>query len=193
MECSYSVPKINYKIVLIHRLGQYLPQSALNTLYLTLIQPHFDYCLTVWGKCAIKHLTLLQRLQNRAARAVTGNFNFEVSPGNLINDLNWMRIDTRYTYFLGILVYKCLNNMAPKYLSELFHFHDNTRHYHTRVVTKHSLIIPRVELNVYKSTIAYRGPTLWNNLPTELKSSYTINMFKHSFKSLLKDNNLESF
>ena len=62
---------------------------------------------------------------------------------------------------------------------------------HTRAVTKHSLIIPRVELNVYKSSIAYRGPTLWNNLPTELKSSHTINMFKHSFKSLLKDNNLE--
>ena len=79
--------------------------------------------------------------------------------------------------------------MAPKYLSDLFNFHDNTRHYHTRAVTKHSLIIPRVEFNVYKSSIAYRGPTLRNNLPTELKSSHTINMFKHSFKSLLKDNN----
>ena len=44
---QYLCSKINYKIVLIHRLRQYLPQSALNTLYLTLIQPHFDYCLTV--------------------------------------------------------------------------------------------------------------------------------------------------
>ena len=83
--------------------------------------------------------------------------------------------------------------MAPKYLSDLFNFHDKTRHHHTGAVTKHSLIIPRVELNVYKSSIAYKGPTLWNNLPTELKSSHTINMFKHSFKLLLKDNNLELF
>ena len=58
---QYLCSKINYKIVLINHLRQYLPQSALNTLYLTLIQPHFDYCLTVWGKCAVKYLTLLQR------------------------------------------------------------------------------------------------------------------------------------
>ena len=63
--------------------------------------------------------------------------------------------------------------MDPKYLSDQFNFHDNTRHYHTRAVTKHRLIIPRVELN--KSSLAYRGPTLWNNLPSVLKSSHTIN------------------
>ena len=73
--------------------------------------------------------------------------------------------------------------MAPKYLSDLFNFYDYILHYHTRAVTKHSLIIRRVELNAYKSSIAYRGPTLWNNLPSELKSSHAINMFKHSFKS----------
>ena len=44
---QYLCSKINYKIVLIYRLRQYLPQSALNTLYLTLIHPHFDYCLTI--------------------------------------------------------------------------------------------------------------------------------------------------
>ena len=44
--------------------------------------------------------------------------------------------------------------MAPKYLSDLFNFHDNTRHCDTKAVTKPHLIIPRVELNVYKSSIA---------------------------------------
>ena len=39
------------------------------------MQPHFDYCLTVCGKCPKKYLLMLQRLQNRASRAVTGNFN----------------------------------------------------------------------------------------------------------------------
>ena len=50
--------------------------------------------------------------------------------------------------------------MAPKYLSGLFNFYDDTRQYHTRPVLLHSLIIPCVEVNVYESSIAYRGPTL---------------------------------
>ena len=42
--------KINPKIALLHRLRQYLPEESLNVLYLSLIQTHFDYCLTVWGR-----------------------------------------------------------------------------------------------------------------------------------------------
>ena len=57
VQIHYNCLKINYKIELINRLRQYLLQSVLKTFYLTLIQPHFDYCLTVWGKCAVKYST----------------------------------------------------------------------------------------------------------------------------------------
>ena len=36
------------KIGLIHRLRSTLPLSSLKTIYLTTIQPIFDYCITVW-------------------------------------------------------------------------------------------------------------------------------------------------
>ena len=39
--------KVNPKIGLIHRLRQMLPLQCLNMIYISLIQPHFDYCITI--------------------------------------------------------------------------------------------------------------------------------------------------
>ena len=50
---KYICKKINPKIGLIHRLRKILPIKVLSTLYLTLIQPHIDYCISVWGACAL--------------------------------------------------------------------------------------------------------------------------------------------
>ena len=46
---KYIATKVSSKIGLIHRLRQFLPVSVLNTVYITMIQSHFDYCITVWG------------------------------------------------------------------------------------------------------------------------------------------------
>ena len=187
---SYLCSKNNPKIGLLHRLRHYLNKSTLNTLYATLIQPHFDFCLTVWGKCPKKYLLMLQRLQNRASRAVTGNFSHDTSPKTLIKNLNWMSIETRYIYFLDILIFKCLNNMAPPYLSSLFEFYDKRRFYHTRAVTNNDLIVPRAYLSIYKSSVAFNGPTIWNSLPSHIKEADSLYNFKNSYKTYLRVNTL---
>jgi hypothetical protein len=66
---------ISSKMGLIHRLKQMFPTRLLNTVYLSSIQSSFDYCLTVWRTVSKTNLRMLQRLQNRCCRAVTGNFN----------------------------------------------------------------------------------------------------------------------
>ena len=85
-----------------------------------MIQSHFDYCITVWGFTTKKNILFLQRLQNRCARAVTGQFDYTVSASSLIHNLGWMTIEERRFYFTSCLVYKCLNNSAPSYLSNRF-------------------------------------------------------------------------
>ena len=68
----------------------------------------FDYCLTVWGNSCKQYLSATQALQNRAARAVTGNFNFESSVSSIVSNLEWMNMKQRLIYFQGILMFKCL-------------------------------------------------------------------------------------
>ena len=48
-------------------------RDTLKILYNTLILPYFDYCCLVWNNCWITLKTNLQKLQNEAARIITGD------------------------------------------------------------------------------------------------------------------------
>ena len=54
---------------------------------------------------------------------------------------------------------------------------------------RHALILPRPETNYSRNSIAYRGATLRNSLPENIKSADSIG----NFKALLKKHDLESF
>ena len=70
--------KISQNVGALRRLSQFLPDFLLNKVYVSNIQPLFDYCCTVWGNSSQDNINRLQRLQNRAARLIT----------NLHNDKN---------------------------------------------------------------------------------------------------------
>ncbi len=50
----------------------------LNIVYKTIIQPHIDYCVTVWGYAPDVHIDKIKRIQCRAARLVSGIFDWDV-------------------------------------------------------------------------------------------------------------------
>ena len=112
--------RVSPKIAVIHRLRPILSSDILNIIYQTTVQPIFDYCLLVWGTSSKQNINNTQKLQNRAVRAVTGNFNYKSSVSSMIKQQKWMNIKERTEYFTAILMYKCLNDLAPTYLSNKF-------------------------------------------------------------------------
>ena len=63
--------KVASGIAAIKRVRQFVPPATLHLIYKALIQLHFYYCNVVWGICCVKLAEKLQKLQNRAARALT--------------------------------------------------------------------------------------------------------------------------
>ena len=51
----------------------FLPEAIVKTLYISIVQPHFQYCCSLWGCCNSTDILQLQRLQNRAARILTNS------------------------------------------------------------------------------------------------------------------------
>ena len=47
---------VSAKIALLHRFRHFLPTDILNIVYQTIIQSHFDYCLSVYGNCPQKFI-----------------------------------------------------------------------------------------------------------------------------------------
>ena len=175
---------ISSRIGLLGRLKRYLPQKGLILYYNAYVLPLFDYCCTVWGETTVNNLDKLCKLQKRAARLIL-NSNFDEPSKHLFEDLGWLSFVNRIQYHKGVLMYKCMNNLAPDYLCEMFKSNPCSNKYSLRSSDAHCLFIPRPKTNYMKKTFQYSGTILWNKLPKSVKESENINVFKHRYFDFL--------
>ena len=70
----------------------FIPRNYVNVLYRSIVEPYFCYCYSVWGCCSSTEKDRLQKLQNRAAKIITGS-SFTTSALPLIESLGWKTIE----------------------------------------------------------------------------------------------------
>ena len=71
-------------------------------------------------------LAKLQRVQNAAARLLCGICKYDHISATL-KSLHWLPVKQRIEFKISVLVYKCLNGVAPQYLCKLLQFYCNDR------------------------------------------------------------------
>ena len=154
----------------------FLPEKTLRTMYTGIVEPHFRYCCSVWGCCGLTEINHLQKLQNRAARIITGS-RYDAPGLPLVKRLGWKTIDELISSESNIMVFKSLHGLAPQYMSNLF-----TK---TSQVTSRNLRNSATDLRVPKKKSAngqkcfsFRGAKSWNGLSAEHKNASTIYKFK---------------
>ena len=76
-------------------------------------------------------------------------------------------------------MFKILNDSAPLYLSSLF----SKPALGSR---RQTLLLPLPRIDLYKSSLSFYGPTVWNSLPTECSLSTKISSFKSGVNKYLK-------
>ena len=79
---------------------------------------HLDYVNSVFIGLPASDINKIQRVQNAAAKFVL-NLKRIDSSTEALKILHWLPIKFRTQLKLLLLVYKCLNGLAPSYLSEL--------------------------------------------------------------------------
>ena len=111
---------LNKKIFHLNQLRKYgCPKSLLIKIYKTYIQSKFDYALTLWGCAPYSSLRKIQRLQNRAARYISGDFDYINSRGlGILKSLKLPNISERRDFFLTKLIFQSIHGLAPSYLSD---------------------------------------------------------------------------
>ena len=92
---EHVLSKILRNVNIIKRVRTFLPKETLDTLYKTLVEPHFRYCNIVWGRCNQTQLNKLLQLQNRAAHAVAKIQFDNTNHAKLLQDLGWLDIEQR--------------------------------------------------------------------------------------------------
>ena len=93
-------------------------RQALNQMYVSYVRPLLEYSSIVWDGCTEQDKTALERLQNEAARIVTG-LTRSTSIVNLYKECGWDSLADRRYFQKMCFMYKCSNNLVPDYISDI--------------------------------------------------------------------------
>ena len=163
-------------------IRKFLSQDACSTLVHSLISSRLDYCNSLLANLPKSSLTPLQRVQNTAARIITRTSKYDhITP--VLYSLHWLPIKQRIMFKILTLVFRCIKDMAPIYLSALISLKKST--YKTRS-SDHITLQYATPLTSYAArSFSTYGPMLFNALPTYIRVLDSCRKIKSSLKTFL--------
>ena len=153
-----------------------LDRKSLETIYLTFIRPLLEYGDVIWDNCTQYEKDELDKIQNEAARIVTGTTKL-VSIISLYNETCWETLERRRYNHKITLFYKMMHNITPLYLLSLVpQSIGNLSRYNLRNSNDLQTIDART--NQYFNSFLPSSVRAWNNLPNNAKQCESVNSFK---------------
>ena len=158
----------------VKRLARSLPTNVRLQLYKTYISCHFNFCPLVWHFCSVSDTKKLERLQYRALRFVYDDYESDYQ--DLLNKANLPTLELARQRQLCIQVFKCIHNLAPKYMCGLFNLQDKSLH-NTRLA-KALIQYHYNSVNNGIKTFTSYATHLWQKLPNATKNTSDLDTFK---------------
>jgi hypothetical protein len=169
-----------HRLAEIRKIRKNISDDMARTIVQAKVMSLVDYCNSLLYGLPAKEIERLQRVQNCAARVITGASRYDhITP--ILKDLHWLPVKHRISYKINIMTFKALHNTGPTYITDLIEWHRPARS--LRSAGQSLLVEPRFRLQRFGGrTFAVGAPKLWNALPIDLRNE---NDFSH-FKSKLK-------
>ena len=83
-------------------------------------------------------------------------------------------------------MFKVANNLIPQYNCGLFQRRSDSVHNASlRSVSNQNFYIPKPKLSIFKASLSYSGPIIWNKILSEIKSSSNLNAFSKNMVAWL--------
>ena len=117
-----------------------------------LVRPLLEYACPVWILHGPGNVSLLETVQNRAARWICSRWNpviFQWTKSSLdcLHELKWPTLQTRQTYFIVLTLYRILHSHLQVAFHAPFNFNCFSTHSHS--LSLHSPCLPRSMLFVF--------------------------------------------
>ena len=175
--------KAYYQIHLIHKVRKNITEDAARTLVQANVTSLLDYCNSLLVDLPKSLLSMLQRVQNCAARVVKRvPKTSHITP--VLKELHWLPVSFRVQYKLLLLTYKALNGLAPPYISDLLQPYQPVRT--LRSMNDNLLTTIPYQCKSYGGrSFAVKAPILWNALPSHMRQITSVPIFKKCLKTYL--------
>ncbi|MCG7876809.1 MAG: reverse transcriptase family protein [Candidatus Thiodiazotropha endolucinida] len=158
-----------------------LNRLALNQIYNSYVLPILEYSSLVWDGCTDQDANALEKLQNEAARIVTG-LTRSVSLERLYKECGWVSLSERRKKQKLYFMYRSFNGQVPSYIEDLIPPPiRETTNYPLR--NRNNISAPFCRTELFRNSCIPSSVTLWNNLDESLRTSSSINSFKYAMKN----------
>lgn len=151
-----------------------VPSKLKQTLYFTYVRPIIEYACELWDPYRLIHVNKLEKIQNRAARFVSNNYNFRESITNIKSFLGWKPLSLRRKNLRLKYLHKIYNRRTgidkDNYLHEPFYISHRTDN--TKKIRQY-----KCRTDVYSYSFFPRTIIQWNGLPSPLVEIPTSEQF----------------
>ena len=160
---------------------------AKDVAYRSIVRPSMEYACAVWNPHTEKDSTLLDAIQNRAARWILRSrwdpesLRWSMSSRDCVSSLNWPSLSTRRMYFIIMFLFNVYSGkLISTIKAHLLPQPRDTRHHQFTFHTISSTI------NSYRYSLVVNGIFLWNKLPHFiLDSGHSLTTFKLALRKWL--------
>ena len=143
------------------------------------VSANFYYCPLIWHFCSALAANKIENIHKRALRFVLNDFK---SPYEIL--LSSAKKDPMRTIRLKFLcteIFKCINNIGPSFMQNIFRLKADSRIMRTSYIN--NLIVPvKKTVTFGKKSISSIGPSVWNKLPAHMKLCKSLCNFKKMLK-----------
>jgi hypothetical protein len=181
--------KLVCSLYIIRRIKSLLPSECLKTLYYTLVYPHLTYGIMLWGSTTKSHIHKVFVMQKNLIRVIS-NSDYNAHTDPIFVELQVMKMSDIYALEIAKFMYNYANGNLAAPLLNIFIKTQNIHDYNTRQCVH---LRPKINrLNTTLNSFLYKGPTVWNTLPTYIKESNTIKSFVLRIKTFFTICNISS-
>ena len=167
---------------ILYKINKFLPESALLSLYFTLILSHFNYGITAWSSASETDKNKLHIIQKRALRAVSKS-EYRSHSNPLFIKYNQLKVFDLCNLNIGTFMYNYCNDQLPPAFNNMFKTNGDNHNYNTRHASDFEY--PKSRTAFGHKSVSYQGAKIWNNIPKHIKTSKELKSFKHSYKTAL--------
>ena len=171
--------KVSKCIGILYKLRHALTKRWLINLYNALILPHLNYCNIVWGSVCPSVMSRLFITQKRALK-IAMNLPRRTATVHVFEMAKVIKVTDINKIHMAIFMFKYIQGLLPSGFTNKFASSSQIHSYCIRDPLLFRLPVCRTQH--FKTSAAYRGPYVWNNLPKEIKSVPNLFSLKKSIK-----------
>ena len=144
--------KVSSYIWLLSKIKSYLNTEHRRLFYNAYIQPHLDYCNTIWGNPSDYNVSKITKLQRRACKVILEAEYTDLESAR--SRLNILSFDQAVLLNKAKIMYKVVNVIAPQYIRDLFQLRaDTLTNNSLRSVSNNNSTIPMPRTSLFKDSL----------------------------------------